>query len=573
MQAGRVHVDPWAADGVGSGWAAGVANVVRVLTAVVLLGLAVLIAVLVGQGAAAARTDPRTQQHPRIKEPSLVQPARGGGADPGRTAAYLQAVAAADGLVDRLAGPLPPAGAADGGGDTRSRPTAPDRPGSSGTGSAMTTPDWRGWTPKRPQVAAAILPADDDRGRGRGDGFIGDDAGSAALPLQVAFPVRTVTLAQAQQPSTVGSHQLDKAVLKLLSDADNLNSWMVSLTGDRVDPESGQTPSQIVEATRSRVRSLLLKVPQRDMPVAAAPAWAQGEVKEVTAGIRKLGQLANGTADTVAGRGGQLQRAAREALTAGEHASVHEAMTQVAARASSLSELVSETIREIAPDRPYLDPHHVAGLAKVVGQYADGAKAAAAANEPETMQAEMTVAIDTLRELSEYVEQRGGSLVGVGATVRATAEAAAEFADSVEADIPKRGGQTPSRPQDAPSIKGAEVEPPPSLDAPVDHHAGGEPASPAVTGATGQDEQVASMPTVAETLGGGDHASGAPPVADRTALLTNDVAAPPAPVSQPIASASTGDSGSSDGDNSLPFDNGMFAEVADPAFTNFTDFG
>jgi len=125
MQGVRGDADRWARS-AGHRGLAGAARMVRVVTAVVLLGSALLVVALVGQRPAAARPTPG-DQHPILPERIPVQSARSGAADHDPNQAYLTDLVGAARALDPLAGPVLPPGVAAGAAGARSRPAGSDR--------------------------------------------------------------------------------------------------------------------------------------------------------------------------------------------------------------------------------------------------------------------------------------------------------------------------------------------------------------------------------------------------------------------------------------------------------------
>jgi len=190
MQHDRGDPDRWACS-AGRRGLGGVARLVRVLTAAVLLGSALLIVALVGQGVATARPNP-SDQHPTVHEPSLAQPARNGAGDHDPTLAYLADLLNSAKALDPLAGPVLPTGvpaAGDAGAGAGSRPTGPDRLPSGQEGSE-TTPHLERALQRKPVRLAQASVADD---AGDADPGRQDRALAAATPVGEALTVAQAT--------------------------------------------------------------------------------------------------------------------------------------------------------------------------------------------------------------------------------------------------------------------------------------------------------------------------------------------------------------------------------------------
>jgi hypothetical protein len=588
--------------GAGAGrWAAGGTRVVRLLVAVCLLGTALLIMALVGQGAAAARG------------PTATAGAAGGGRSVAGSAGVALAGATTPpvrpgtgkgvhaelawpwsrpaGVLELSEGPPPDAGAWVAGG--AGSPEDPGRSGGPGTGSAAIVPDWRGWSPRAPRVAAADVVVDDGGGgdgRSPGDGTSPGWSSTAKL-----LPSGGVRRGQLQEGPRYDPTQVRDAVYKLNDDALDLRDRIRMLAGDRADPKTGRTLSELVESVRSDAAAVAKLELPAGTRVADASQPALDRLNVFIASTRQVIRLATDTAVSVQEGSKRIQGTAEAAAQtaapesgafikrlaaatdaapvpgvvdegSSEPTTVGVIVDEVAQQARSLAQVTSETKREIAPVSPYLT--RVRDLAMIVGVHAEAAKRFAKDSQPVPARDGTIATINALRNFSNIVNVEAGELGGAGAKLRAAADAAARFADAVEAEIPKSGGTQPAAPSEEAPDKGTGVEPPPSPDDTGSRHAGG---------GTGEGGPVAgAVPPAAEVAGGGDVPSSASPLDNPASLLMSELGDDTVGslASERGASVDASGSGSPDGDPGAPtFGDDPLADLDDSTFASFADVG
>jgi hypothetical protein len=274
MQHGHVDVGRWAASGAESGRVE-LGRVLRLLTAVVLLGLALLVVALLGQGVAAARPLTATPQTagtggPRAAgQPEGVLPPAGRTAVPALYAAGPAARAdltrSLDAATDVLTPQTPPSSAFA----TRS-PEGPQAPGTPGPGSAQlaANANW-GYARQPDELRVADLPVTDGDGTSNGRMPMPEVVAAAGLSerdggVDPTLPPGTMRVAQhTGTPVTRGLKAGAAGTLRTAYELWELTTEAIERTppiagtstfaiGSNVDPSPDKAPKVLLEPIRQQ---------------------------------------------------------------------------------------------------------------------------------------------------------------------------------------------------------------------------------------------------------------------------------------------------------------------------------
>ncbi|HKE99155.1 MAG TPA: hypothetical protein VKG45_09525 [Actinomycetes bacterium] len=232
----------------GGGWTRA-AGAVRLLVSVLLLGSALLILAMVGQGLAAegeAGTAPSPALSavlPPAPQPLTVpRPGRAAGEDP--TAAYLRALAETGDLLNPLAGPVQPAVRSTG-----APPRQPDRLPSAPSGLDY---DWGHGLARRLELARAVVAGgggDDDDGDGGGRGQLPPGRVAAAGTLPRDGGILAQSSGTPAPLSLCGS--VCDVVMSVVKAADDLSKQATPLGGPAARGLPGEVETIKNDATRA----------------------------------------------------------------------------------------------------------------------------------------------------------------------------------------------------------------------------------------------------------------------------------------------------------------------------------
>jgi hypothetical protein len=606
--------------GVRSG-RAGLVRVVRLLTAACLLGVAVVIVALAGQGVAAARGLPApddvtgTGGQP-VARVAGQQPVAAAGpavpASPGAGGLVEEYVEALNLTAQELSRPEPVPG--NGAQAAAARGAQPDsrRPADPGTRSETAADLGRWWRPQR-QPDGHLVVADVDGPDGR------------ATPPRLATaapvpPVGSMTVAEltAQAPRPE-DQPIRLFMAQVTEDADRLAGTMSRLSSSRV----GDRPRALAGSARTHAAEASAQA--GDLRLSDAPATAKSEIRSAAADLRKLVNLALGEADKLGEadllvqEAEQLRADARDAAAAVAVAESQAAVATDAAPPDVLPANVSptnypvRTIVDTVVDRTKaLLPRTEEAMERLqvdrrdreeaAGLIADAERRAANAKDfagdaPISARDEMNAVIAKLRRVGGLADKVADNMDGEGRRLRQAAELATQVVDYLEAQV--GGGDA----QPAPAGKGTELVPEtPAPDTPANRLAGDsdEPVTPTAA-VEGQSAAAQQPGAVADGTDGTEaHTrevlpAGVPGDDGRHAAATGEAgedtpaastAPPPTevaggdgpgagttapvslPVSENVAAADPGPAG--DGDTGPPssFGGDMFTDLADPTFAD-----
>jgi hypothetical protein len=527
VQGGRGGVDRWAVSGVGSG-RAGVATVVRVLTAAVLLGVALLIVALVGQGVAGARG--LTAEPAAVDGDALptAQPAGGevtrAGAVTVLTAAETSGHAHADYLWSRgtAAGvlaqspsllPLAGGGIREAGAATQAQPPGPYGPSDlpAAEDKSNLAPHWgEAWRRETPRVAHAPTSTDDPTG----------DAPSGGRPSSPGQPVGGMAVAaaaQAQPPSsrpprsgllTSRTQRVYNATIGTWQGAEALASRIIinqeSPVYRSLAPEVARLKNSTIEnvvAARALAGATVLGT---GASIAEASPAALEKVTAATSDLRELSELAERLAGMMDEGAAQLRREAEDAVKtadtadhqvatirqpeAGAPRSATAIVDPVAAKAVSLAKATAAAAG-LTTNKFFavLDADTSRGLSKAVNRHTVVARLLDDWGRREPALDAVKAATGMLRAQASLAQKVDRELQSDSKDLRERAQRAAYEAGDVDAlvsgGVPQPAPPAPAKPQPS-GEQGGEVDPEPSLDAPVTQHADiGEGANPATAAA------------------------------------------------------------------------------------------
>ncbi|HKE98357.1 MAG TPA: hypothetical protein VKG45_05450 [Actinomycetes bacterium] len=596
-------------------------RIVRLLTAALLLGVALLIVALAGQGAAAAHSLPTAAGDATDADGQPAartaghQPARAGEpavpASPGPGGLVDEYVRALNLSAQELAGAeltVPGDGARTASAEGL-RPEGSRRPTTPGAPSETASNLGRWWRPEQQRADRHLVVADLDDPDGQPTPP--DLTLPAPVPLAEGMTVAEL-MVQAQPPSPTSQP------VWLLMDQITENARMLTVTMTRLsDRQVSAQASALFTSAQEHAAKASASAQGGSLSHASDPAKA--EIRLAAADLRKLSKLALGEADKIGqadvlvNQAKQLredaQNAAKAAADAVGQAAVAsgaappavtpENVSPVSYPVSTVVDTVVKQTKELLPrtleamKRLQVDPRdqeEAEGLIKAAEAHAENAKTFAF-DAPRSARDEMDAAIAKLHRVSDLASKYADNLDGEGERLREVAKNAEQLVDFLEAETaPRRGTQL--------------VPEAPAPDAPVNRLAdGGEEPMPSTAGVEGQDAAVRQPGGVVEDPDGGTHsqdvlhagvlgddgrravtsqagenraaastapppievAGGGDPGANFTPASTADGAI--APASEQVAAADTRSSGDSATDSL--FDNDMFAaDLTDTSFAN-----
>lgn len=542
--------------GVAGGWV-GVARVVRLLTAVGLLGLALLVVALIDQGVAAARPLP-TPPSPLAGDGDLAatRPPEGGLAQAGRPAVPVLAETGAQ--ADLARSQLASAGVL-----ARSALLSPEPQGTSPQGSRTpgTPAPWSaqladnatwGYGKRPDELRVAGLPTVGDVG-GNGTGADGVSRTGTAVQHQAEL---VVVPAESVKPATPVARSTVRQVMETASSHAGRVVDSLRLLKPPAGVPTADAFKQRIEGHRQSANETLAHASAPDALVPDAPEQARTAVWNAGVDLLRLGLLARSEGSSRVQAGGHIVQSG-EAVT--RWADELDASAAVARDAApdrypfrDVVGSVVQSARGWAQDlkrgtdfQSRLGSHQTDRL-KVdlliddIASSAMSAESRAAFNLREEALAAMDATLKAFRQLGEITTRVGGELNQEGKGVLAVGEPAHRYANEMLRTLRPLGTRPgPAAPDDQKPEKDTQVVPAqPSPDAPV-LDAGIDPEHRTSVATVQGDSRPVAQPT---------SAANGTPVA---------VAASPAPVSQSFASATTIDPDSIDSehDASSPFDN------------------
>jgi hypothetical protein len=347
----------------GCGGVVGVAALLRVMVAAVLLGSALLFVALVGQGVALARPGP-ADAHPATP-PNLSGSARSGAADHDPVAAFVDAVADSSRVLDPAAGPVRPTGSpvgvATAGGSTESGGGPQEQD------SSEITPRYAHADPRRRVLLAHAPTVADDSG-GNDFGQAGEPAGSGSsdTALTVARATHTPAAPKATRTSPAAPQSVDHVLAPVVREAGTLATEARMRAGAAASKSLGKGSRPVVDSADAATNL------ERQGKVTEAHAQMDTTIERFDALIAGVRQ----TADVMERPSQRLGKAAAEVKQSLESMSLLEAYgVHLANRANRQAEKLMESMEEIAPDE--IDAEikeqagEVAGEVKTAKKYRD----------------------------------------------------------------------------------------------------------------------------------------------------------------------------------------------------------
>jgi hypothetical protein len=547
MQGHSVDVGRWAAGGAGSGRVE-LGRVLRLLTAMLLLGVALLVVALLGQGVAAARpltatpdaagnAAPHAGGRPEGVLPpagSMAVPAphaAGLDADPGARDDLARSLVAATDVLTRQAVPSPAAAARSPGGSK-----APERPGR-GSVQLAANANW-GYAKQPDEVRVADQPR---------------------LSAQPTAP------------------KVAEVVGPVIHYADRLGKWLGNWQGTEVAAlvAENRVTEHAKEATKHAYAADRLapgaSIHEASVQALRAVGDAGGELRPVAEVAHEVAKkLDKGSMDLRAGA-----RAAEEKAGTAEgqlaappelRPTFEKVLSPVLGEALELSTLTSGTMTRLAFERAQANK-----ATAMAGVLAESVTTNAEAGDGRG-------SIGKLRELIALTDKLADSLGQEGKDLRGAAQAAQDHADGALRAAPNPRGTQPAAPQ-----KGTEAPQQPSDTPPVQHAGAGEPESGAgaavqvqaapAPAAGGGDLELAAGPAEARALvdppagvPDGDPFDNSPQVADgESGLDAGSSSTAPESVEVMAADSGGGDSTEADG-GPASFGDDLLAGLGDTTF-------